>query len=43
MENGFNQAIQLAQDVMQGVKFTHEKKILSSFYEQIALDEGKFV
>lgn len=43
MENGFNQAITLATDVMAGVKFNHEKKVLGRFYEAIALDEGKFV
>lgn len=41
-ENGFNQAIELCQDTLRGVKFIHEKKIISTFFEEIANDTGKY-
>jgi peptide chain release factor subunit 1 len=39
-ENGFNQAVELAQECLSNVKFVQEKKILSGFYEHIATDSG---
>jgi len=34
-ENGLNQAIELSQECLSGVKFVNEKKILTRFYERI--------
>lgn len=42
-ENGFNQAIELSRDVVSGLKFIKEKKILSGFFNEISIDSGKFV
>lgn len=42
-ENGFNQAIELAQDTLASVKFIHERKIIQKFMEEVALDSGKYV
>lgn len=39
-QQGFNQAITLAADVLSDVKFVQEKKLLSKFYDEIALDTG---
>jgi peptide chain release factor subunit 1 len=39
-ENGFNQAVELAQECLSNVKFVQEKKILTGFYEHIATDTG---
>lgn len=39
-EQGFNQAITLAQDSLTNVKFVHEKKVIGKFFEAIALDTG---
>ncbi|XP_049847899.1 eukaryotic peptide chain release factor subunit 1-like [Schistocerca gregaria] len=41
-ENGFNQAIDLCQEVLRGVKYVYEKKILGIFFDQIAEDSGKY-
>jgi peptide chain release factor subunit 1 len=41
-ENGFNQAIELAGETLKNVKFIHEKKLISKFFEEIAQDTGKF-
>ena len=38
MDQGFNQAITLAQDSLTNVKFVHEKKIIGKFFEEISLD-----
>jgi peptide chain release factor subunit 1 len=40
-ENGFNQAVELAQECLANVKFVQEKKVMSSFFEEIATDSGK--
>ena len=40
---GFDQAIKLSQDALRNVKFVHEKKILGRFFEEIAIDSGKYV
>lgn len=42
-ENGFNQAIEMTGEVLKSVKFVHEKKILTRFYDEIAKDTGKYV
>lgn len=42
-ENGFNQAISLAEDALSNVKFVHEKKLISKFFQEIALDTGMIV
>jgi peptide chain release factor subunit 1 len=42
-ENGFNQAIELAKDCLQNVKFLREKKLLDIFLCEIAMDTGKYV
>jgi len=42
-ENGFNQAIELAQECLQNVKFIKEKKIIQGFFDEIAQDTGRYV
>lgn len=42
-ENGFNQAVELAQECLSNVKFVQEKKVLSKFFEEISLDSGLVV
>jgi peptide chain release factor subunit 1 len=42
-ENGFNQAIELAADSLQDVKFLQEKKLISTFFAEIAQDTGRYV
>lgn len=42
-DQGFNQAITLAQDSLTNVKFVQEKKVIGKFFEQIALDTGMIV
>ena len=41
-ENGFAQAIELSTDTLANVKFVQEKKLISSYFEEIAQDTGKF-
>eukprot|EP00470_Lotharella_oceanica_P000490 CAMPEP_0170168018 /NCGR_PEP_ID=MMETSP0040_2-20121228/1222_1 /TAXON_ID=641309 /ORGANISM="Lotharella oceanica, Strain CCMP622" /LENGTH=463 /DNA_ID=CAMNT_0010406177 /DNA_START=46 /DNA_END=1437 /DNA_ORIENTATION=+ len=41
-ENGFNQAIELAQDALANVKYVREKKLLTDYFEHISKDTGKF-
>eukprot|EP01094_Clydonella_sp_ATCC50884_P026495 TRINITY_DN727_c0_g1_i1.p1 TRINITY_DN727_c0_g1~~TRINITY_DN727_c0_g1_i1.p1 ORF type:complete len:460 (+),score=212.03 TRINITY_DN727_c0_g1_i1:98-1381(+) len=41
-ENGLNQAIELASEALGNVKFIQEKRLLSSFFENIAQDTGKY-
>jgi len=41
-ENGFNQAIELSQDVLAGVKFIKEKKLITEFFEQISTDTDMY-
>jgi len=40
-ENGFNQAIELAAETLSNVKFIQEKRLISKFFEEIALDSGR--
>jgi peptide chain release factor subunit 1 len=42
-ENGLNEAITLAADVLKNVKFVAEKKLVSKFFEEIALDTNMIV
>jgi peptide chain release factor subunit 1 len=41
-ENGFNQAIELAADCLQNVKFIQEKKLISKYFDEIAKDTGLY-
>jgi len=41
-ENGFNQAIELSQEILANTKYMAEKKLVAKFFEQITLDTGKF-
>lgn len=41
-EVGFNQAIELASDTLKNVKFIQEKKLVSKFLEEVAIDSGKY-
>lgn len=41
-ENGLNQAIELSQECLQNVKFVQEKNLISKFFQEIAMDSGKF-
>ena len=38
MDQGFSQAITLSQDSLTNVKFVHEKKLISKFFQEISLD-----
>ena len=42
-ENGFNQAIELSQEVLAGVKFIEEKRLLGRYFDEISMDTGRFV
>lgn len=42
-ENGLAQAITLGADIMGGVRFIQEKKVIAKFFENIALDTGMVV
>lgn len=39
-ENGFNQAIEYAQDTLQNVKFVQEKKLLMKYFDEITRNDG---
>merc|ERR1719183_1678183 len=41
-ENGFNQAIELASESLKNVNFIKEKKLISSFLDEVSQDTGKF-
>jgi len=41
-ENGFNQAIELSAERLKDVKFVKEKRLVSSFFDEIAQDTGKY-
>jgi len=41
-DNGFNQAIEMAAEVLANVKFIREKKLISQFFDEIAQDSGKY-
>nr|CAC14170.1 polypeptide release factor eRF1a [Euplotes octocarinatus] len=42
-ENGFSQAITLAEDTLSNVKFVEEKNLISKYFEEIAQDTGMVV
>ena len=42
-ENGFNQAIELCQEVLANVKFIQEKKLIQKYFDEISQDTGKFI
>lgn len=42
-ENGLNEAITLSAEALTNVKFVAEKKLISKFFEEIALDTGMIV
>jgi peptide chain release factor subunit 1 len=39
-ENGFNQAIELAQETLSNVKFVQEKKLLMKYFDEITRNDG---
>lgn len=41
-DNGFNQAIELSQEVLGNVKFIQEKKLISKYFEHISQDTGRY-
>lgn len=41
-ENGFNQAIELAQEVLQNVKFVQEKKLIQRYFDEISTDTNRY-
>lgn len=41
-ENGFNQAIDLASEVLGNVKFIQEKKLLLEYFDEISRNTGKY-
>merc|ERR1719245_1908771 len=41
-ENGFNQAIELAAETLKNVKFIQEKKMITSFLDEVAQDTGRY-
>eukprot|EP01063_Lacrimia_lanifica_P038901 TRINITY_DN8393_c0_g1_i1.p2 TRINITY_DN8393_c0_g1~~TRINITY_DN8393_c0_g1_i1.p2 ORF type:complete len:454 (+),score=228.23 TRINITY_DN8393_c0_g1_i1:53-1414(+) len=41
-ENGFNQAIELSQDVLGNIKFVKEKKLIDEFFDNIAKDTNLY-
>jgi peptide chain release factor subunit 1 len=41
-EMGFNQAIELSSDTLKNCKFIQEKKLISSFLDEVAQDTGKY-
>ncbi|KAJ1569310.1 Polypeptide release factor (eRF1) in translation termination [Cladochytrium tenue] len=41
-ENGFNQAIDLCQEVLANVKFIQEKKLIQKYFDEISQDTGKY-
>merc|ERR1719394_1094297 len=41
-ENGFNQAIELAGESLKNVKFIQEKRLITTFLDEVAQDTGKY-
>ena len=41
-ENGFNQAIELASEVLSNVKFIQEKKLIGRYFDEISQNTSKF-
>lgn len=42
-ENGFSQAIELSAETLSNVKFVQEKRLITSFFDQISQDTGRYV
>ena len=40
--NGFNQAIELSSDALSNVKFIQEKRLLQRYFDEIAMESGKY-
>jgi len=41
-ESGFNQAVELSADTLSNVKFVQEKKLIQAYFDEIAIDSGKY-
>lgn len=41
-ENGFNQAIELSAENLKNVKFIQEKRLITTFLDEVAQDTGKY-
>jgi len=41
-ENGFNQAIELSAEILKNVKFIQEKRLITTFLDEVAQDSGKY-
>merc|ERR1740123_2890402 len=41
-ENGFNQAIEMSSETLKNVKFIQEKRLITSFLDEVAQDTGKY-
>lgn len=41
-ENGFNQAIELCGETLQGVKFIQEKKLIQKYFDEISMNTGRY-
>lgn len=41
-ENGFNQAIDLSQEILSSVKLIQEKRVIEAFFREISLDTQKY-
>merc|ERR1740123_1456545 len=41
-ENGFNQAIELSAETLKNVKFIQEKRLITTFLDEVAQDTGKY-
>ncbi|MCO5555856.1 hypothetical protein L7F22_009401 [Adiantum nelumboides] len=41
-ENGFNQAIELAAESLQNVKFVQEKRLIQKYFDEISQETGKY-
>lgn len=41
-QNGFNQAIELSAACLGNIKFVHEKKLITQYFDEIATDSGKY-
>merc|ERR1712050_25929 len=41
-ENGFNQAIEMSSETLKNVKFIQEKRLITSFLDEVAQDTGRY-
>lgn len=42
MENGFNEAVRLAEDTLENVKFVRERQLISRFMSEIATESNRY-